>query len=510
MSQQDTFLVSIYSLINMLIPIIIGFVLSKLGVLTEKTRGVVSHLNYYAFAPIYVFIFIMQAIDKNSLTEMGLVLFSSLSSVFIGFLITLGLVLVLGGDVRSRFSYTFIQVYQNAVVMPQMLAESLCDEGAKYATTPTCKNKLTKSYCALPCIYVNILYWVTVLPTLQAEKKMSNEIKKIFAIVLNYYDKIDNFLKDKDFTGRKQVAFGSKCIEITTANVHPDHKADPIITARSAHVDDKEHLQTEAALVTGSNEGQSLHEPIKIEDPRFIEEYYGRRIDKADYNLILERFAEFEEKVFNKSDQEGAKKAIEDCVLKPHKLLEKPIFDDIWSLDFYKRRIIYSPPAIWSLIGLVLGFIFPFKEWFFDTKNKPLPTFISTLQTVGAMLSPFSMFLLGTYIAQASTITPDMFIRWKHIILSNLIRNLILPLFGYLWVFVVLRNMVPDIYENNPILMFLNYTYWIVPNGIILIAVYVVADYFAKEFAIISIYMNLVSIPMMAIYLIIYFLIRGD
>ena len=55
--------------------------------------------------------------------------------------------------------------------------------------------------------------------------------------------------------------------------------------------------------------------------------------------------------------------------------------------------------------------------------------------------------------------------------------------------------------------MFINYCYWIVPNGIMLIAVYVVADYFSSEFAVISIYMNIIALPMMAIFLVIYFVV---
>lgn len=513
-SQEDTLLSAIYAVINMIISILIGFILAKIGVLTATTRGVVSNINYYALVPIYGLMYVMKAIDRDSLKELAYVLFSSISSVLVGFVVTLTIVFSIGSDVRYLFSYTFVVVYQNIVVMPQMLAESLCARGGKYETTLTCKSSLVKPYCALPFIYLNIAYWVTVLPVLQSEKGKALEIRKIFAIVLNYYDKINDFLNDSDFSKRKIPHFGEKALPAMhneiysppvagagTANQSPAVHNGEDAEAKSEH---RELFNTEVAL-TVKDEKKNLPMPIKTEDPRFIEEYYNRTISRSDYNAIIAHFEKFEETVFNAPEQAVNKETIIENVLNPEKLMEKMVKEDICTLDFYKRRIIYSPPALWSIVGVILGFIFPFKEWFYEPTRKPLPTFISTLETVGGMMSPISLFLLGTYIAQSSVIRSDFFIKWRHVIVSNLVRNLIMPMFGLLWICVFVKNMDSELYNGNPVLIFIKYTYWIVPNGVVLISVYVVADYFAKEFAVLSVYLNIISMPMMAIYLVIYF-----
>ncbi|MDR3549598.1 MAG: AEC family transporter [Candidatus Pacebacteria bacterium] len=483
---------AIYAVINMIISVLIGFILAKLGILTPTTRGVVSSVNYYALVPIYGLMYIMKAIDRNSLTELGFVLFSSISSVIVAFIVTLTIVFAIGADVRYRFAYTFIVVYQNIVVMPQMLAESLCAKGGKYETSLTCKNSLVKPYCALPFIYVNIAYWVTVLPVLQNEKSISCEMRKIFAVVLNYYEKIDDFLADSDFSKRKSLKLGEK----------PSQDATPALAGVEAKADRcGDILTTEAALFMKDDKFM----PLKTDDSRFLDEYYNRTITKGDYNNIMAQYAKFEETVLNAPDQTANKEIIYETILKPEKLLEPPVREDILSLDFYKRRILFSPPALWSIIGVILGFIFPFKEWFYEPTRKPLPTFISTLETVGGMMSPISLFLLGSYIAQSAVISRDLFIRWKHVIVSNLVRNLIMPLIGLLWICVFVKGMNESLYINNPVLIFIKYSYWIVPNGVVLISVYVVADYFAKEFAVLSVYLNLVAVPMMAVYIFVYF-----
>ena len=526
MGQEDTALAAVYAVINMIISILIGFILCKMDVLTLKTRGVVSSVNYYALVPIYAMMFICKAIRKDSLNELGYVLFSGLCSVVMGFIVTLGFLVFMKPDIRFRFAYTFVVVYQNIVVMPQMLADSLCGTGGKYATHFACKQGLVKPYCALPFMYVNILYWITVLPIIQNEKRMANEIRKAFITVLNYYQDVESFLKDTDFAQKKSVRFDEKEVEKMIAkkkglslppppkNTNPSNPAPSPSPNSPTHLvssgtatpamptESKEAYETNSALTEKKAEG-SL--PKDFDNKEYIKEFYERRVTSEDYENIMKRFKEFEDNVLSKEEHKSEKCAIDECVLRPEKLLDAVVIDDISSWDFYKRRILFCPPAVWSIIGVILGFIFPFREWFFDANNKPLPTFTATLETIGGMMSPISMFLLGTYIAQSAVITDDMYIRLKHIILSNLVRNIALPLIGYLWIFVFIKGMSDDIYTGNPVLLFIVYTYWIVPNGIILIAVYVVADYFAREFAVISVYMNILAIPMMAIYLIVYF-----
>lgn len=184
--------------------------------------------------------------------------------------------------------------------------------------------------------------------------------------------------------------------------------------------------------------------------------------------------------------------------------------DPVCSFTFFKKRILFSPPALWSFIGLAFGLISPWKTWFFDTGRKPLPTFISTMQSVGNMMSPASMFLLGAYIAQGAKLGRDMLLSWKHLIHSCIFRYVILTCIGLLWSFVIMKGMDKNLFYDNPIVSFMCYTYWCLPNGIVLIAVYSVAEYYGREFGLLSIALNAVSVPIMMIFFTIYLTIYGD
>jgi hypothetical protein len=423
----------------------------------------------------------------------------------------------MNSDVRGRFAYSFVIVYTNSVVMPQMLAQSTCGTGGKYNAFAACKLGLTKPYSSIPFIAINILYWVTVLPMLQYEKGLAQNAKKVMAVVLNYYDNLQSFLNDSKFENHYLPKFDEdycKMLKEKKSNASPTPPHHP----KNGETPQKGKEMRETALAMSS-----APIPLEFTDPKFIKDYF-QILNSTQYVFLMERYELFEkEKLIPKENPQeeeqlcnddpkrhdtiAAYHIIKKYVLEPNNLLTPQVKDDLCTLDFYYRRIIKSPPALWSIIGLICGFIFPFNTWFFDPLNNPLPTFIGTVQTIGGMMSPISMFLLGTYLAQASYVTSDMLIQWKHVIISNIVRNIMLPLIGYFWMFVVLDKVNEHIFKTNPVLMMMLYTLWMVPNGIVLIGVYVVADYYAKEFAVLSVYLNLIAIPMMAIFLIIYFIL---
>jgi hypothetical protein len=393
-----------------------------------------------------------------------------------------------------------------------MLAQSTCGVGGKYAAYAACKQSLVKPYSSVPFIPINLLYWVTVLPMLQYEKQLAQNTKKAFYVILNYYENLQSFLDDSNFINRSDPKFDEELIK---SNIERKASGAPAIPKKTdTEKGDIENRET--------NLGMCIL-PIESSSKRFVDEFFAV-MNSSRYNQFMDKYDLFEktilipdadtkkEEELSQSDpkRKGAQASyniIRKYVLIPENLLVPGIKDDLCTLDFYYRRIIKSPPALWSIIGLICGFIFPFNTWFFDPLNNPLPTFIGTVQTIGGMMSPISMFLLGTYLAQASYVTQDMLIQWKHVIISNIVRNIMLPLIGYFWMFVVLDKVNEHIFKTNPVLMMMLYTLWMVPNGIVLIGVYVVADYYAKEFAVLSVYLNLIAIPMMAIFLIIYFIL---
>eukprot|EP01022_Parablepharisma_sp_SALTPOND_P016698 TRINITY_DN2506_c0_g1_i1.p1 TRINITY_DN2506_c0_g1~~TRINITY_DN2506_c0_g1_i1.p1 ORF type:complete len:530 (+),score=34.01 TRINITY_DN2506_c0_g1_i1:101-1591(+) len=478
MIQYDLVLEAVYSVLNMAMLVFIGFLLAKFNVLNVQGRRVMSGLSYYILIPIFSLIFIMQAISKEKLDEFGLVLISIVPCLCIAFLLTLAVTYIFKFDVRIRYAFVFANVYMNFIAMALLLAGTLCDQGGMYVNTLACKKGLVPAYTSVPLIFLNFLYWVTVLPALLHEKRIALEIKRIFAIVLNYYDTVDEFLKDVTF--KNAVIRMSPKTKKNEGNITKIDMESP-------------YLNTPHKLI------------LDLNSPQFIHEYYSRVITPSEYSLLKDAFQKFEEEVYNQPNNLPIKKIIEESVLIPAQLQTLPPSQKVFTFQFFKDRILLSPPAFWSLLAVILGFIFPVKEFLFDPENKPLPTFISTLRTVGNMVAPIAMFLLGSYLAEGVKITKDMLIGWRHVIISNVLRNLVMPAIGLFWILVVIKNMNKEVYSENPVLMFIDYTHWIVPTGVVLISVYVVAEYFTQEFSVIALTVNIVSLPMMTVFLILYF-----
>jgi len=540
-SQTETILNSLYAVLNMTISVIIGFILAKMNVLTQTTRKVVSDVNYYALIPIFCLVFIMQAIDRNHLNELFLLLASTMPAIIVGMVLTYGAAILFRFDIRMRSAYTFINAYGNLVVMPQLLASSFCEKGGKYGDTPQCKAGLVNAYTSVPMIFINILYWATVLPVLQEEKRIANAVKKIYLIVLNYYPTINEFMNDPNFRSAKITYNIHELENINDSNQHhigPEKSIIPHLTKEEDRESEKskktrlheekqedDQASKEQAVIVSTNQlighkkagNQQSHSTnielfegnhndlVKSDNERFIHEYYDNIMNMDFFDNLQKRFSEFETTIYNTNENLQAKLDIEKYILMPENVdrtLEK---EKIFSFRFLKNRILMAPPTVCSLLGILFGFIFPVKEFLFDPANKPIPMFLNTLRNIGNMMSPVSMFMLGTYLAQSSVISQTMFIRWKHVILSNIIKNMVMPALGLLWCLFIIRWLNPHAYAHNNILVTIDYLQWIVPNGLVLISVYVVADYFAKEFAVLSIYMNLLAIPAMAIFLVVFF-----
>jgi len=514
-SQTETILSSLYSILNMTISVIIGFILSKMNVLTPVTRKIVSDINYYSFVPIYCLVFIMQAIDRNRLSELFLLFASNIPALVIGLLITYLATWIFNFDIRMRFSYIFINACGNFAVISQILGAAFCDKGGKFENTPQCKAGLVNAYSSVAMIYINIFYWAAVLPIIQKEKQISREIQKIYLIVLNYYSTINDFMSDTKFAKSKQINLAkNNSIELISTqrnseepsvlnNITNNHESSTIekIPKMTKPLKNRpKYIQsTQIDLETPPDE------LVTLENPRFLKEYYDKEVSRAFYLNLIEHYNNFRQVIYYNKDNEPVRAEIKKTILIPYQLDKMIEIEPVFSWTFVKNRILTAPPSICSIIGLILGFIFPVKEFLFDPANKPIPMFLNTLKTVGGMMMPISMYLLGTYLAQSATISQQMFIRWKHVIISNVIKNLIMPCIGLFWILYVVRQLSQEEFRNNPILVTINFIQWIVPNGLVLIAVYVVADYFAKEFAVLSIYLNLVSVIMMSAFLVTFF-----
>lgn len=471
MDTKNIILTSIYAVGSLVVVVMAGFGLAKMSVLTPTSRRILSECNFYMVGPIFAFVEVMAVVDKDKLNEIGYIVFSSIGNIVVGFIVTLAFAFILRFDIRLLFSFTFICVYANIVIFPQMLSAASCTTGVNVKNKNCAKSA---SYSSVPLIYITCLYWITIYPALKYERIIRLKVKRAFAIALNFYPTIDNFLNDSQLTNYAIPSFDERITETAPQSNSSPSAREPI-----------------------------RNKPIEVTDPNFLKEECDRVISFTSYNKILSCAQEFEEKVLSKPECQRAKDEIFQKVLKPNDILIIPENVKIFSWAFIKQRVIGSPPAFFAILGLIGGFIFPFKTWLFGNDD-PLPLLIKTLRSIGSMYSVISMILLGTTIAQGAVMTKDMIMGWKHIIFSNIIRNIILPLLGLLWVFVILKNMDENMFKTNGVLMLIDYIYWIAPNGIGLVTVYIVADYPAKEFGVMSVYMNLICLPMMTIHLIIY------
>jgi len=501
MKISEVFLTSLFSVLNLTIPIIIGIILFKYKILTTQTRKALRDLNYYVVIPLFGLMNIIRAIRKDYLQEIGFIFLAVIPVIFLTFIIIFVTTLIFGIDIRIRLSYTFCICFGNFVVIPQILAHSICKESDFYSKTRLCRQDLIDPISSIPLIFSNVVYWVIGLPVLQYEKNIYRDLEKIYLVVLNYYKNIELFMKDTDFTNITELPH-----LIYTEPLENKDLSIVVIENESRNLARKNSVP-----INNQNFSDEFirSEIITRNSMKFKREFYEKSISSySKYRQIQVHFKKFVKKVFNTQLNYHNKRLIFKYVILPYKLNVKTENENLFSWKFYIKRILLSPPAIITLLAFCFGFISPIRSFFIGEINiNPVNLFIATLDKIGNMMTTLTLISLGTFIYEGTRIKENMLISKKLIIISNILKNLVIPSFGLFWVFIVIRYSYPEIYQNSPVLIFLSYSYWAVPNGLVLITMYSVAEYFGKEFAILSVYMNTISLGIMPLFFTIFFIL---
>jgi hypothetical protein len=122
------------------------------------------------------------------------------------------------------------------------------------------------------------MYWVTVLPLLQSEKRTSLITKKIMLVALNYYKSIDNFLANsQDYSAAKFIG---------------DHETKEFCT---------ENYTTATPCIDSNNiMSIDIHSPrnsapklLNTTSDTFISEYYGKTLTSKRYKELIDAYAFF-------------------------------------------------------------------------------------------------------------------------------------------------------------------------------------------------------------------------
>ncbi len=433
----------------------LGIAMARLGALNAEGGKKFTVATYYLLLPLYCAIGLAGEVYlPDDIAAIGYLAFSFLTSFIVGLVITWLYCKITRIDHRIMTSFIVMCGFGSITAIPVVMAKAVCEDGAPLGGHESCK--YVEGYASIGILIVCICLWSFFPMLLTHEKAFCLDIRRKMAVVREFYDTLPEFMNDIELT------------KITTTQEEQTNN----------------RLETSYAM---AEDGLVRDKFYKCDHPKSHE----NTLDDEDLiayslglNLDYKTSVEFNHH-FDKMLEKIDKSMYEQISHKIPKLTPP--------LNFTCKTVlieVFSPPVIGSLIGIIIGTIKPLKEALFSDLGGRI--FLDTLTTVSTIAVPNLMMVLGSKLYNGFNFDKDVNLRKIDLIAFIVLRLIVVPAFGLIFMVIVNLFDTKEIQENK-VLNFIMYAFWNVPPSTQLVSLFVMIGYYLKEMTIIQFWGNLIS-----------------
>ena len=458
----ETAIVSaILSSLQLIILVVAGIVLTKLGPLDRQGEMKFALGNYYLFLPFFSAVEIARATDLDSIANLGLLLMNFFINSAITLLLTLIYCHLSKMDVRTINSFVMIAGFGNIALYPSVIVDSMCGDNGLFEGDDDCDNGY--GFCVFGIFMINTVIWAAGPYFLVKDKCIELGIRRQMCLIKQVYNSPKDFMNDEDFSILNKV---------TEENLYS------LVNDQN---NNEEKSTTREKLTTESN--QHTNGQVKIPDNELIEHpeicQYSNQIYMSCnvYNQFLKKYEEF------------TKKVKPELLAKMNDKLPKLTEPPKTTCKVLLSRVI-TPPVVACVIGVILGLITPVKDAFFSSLGKQI--FMKTFTNIGAITLPIANMLLGCKLSSGFIFSEGMLLRIKDLIAIIVIRHILLPFTGLGYIKLLMKIGISQITESK-IFSFIMYSYWFVPPSVLFISLFVMLKHYMKEIALLQFWTNVLT-----------------
>jgi len=441
-----------------------GVLLRYLNIFEKVGEFKSAEANLHCFIPIYLIITFSKAIEVPTSKGLGLLFFS--------FIISSGLSAIFGWvytklfkvDVRVSQVFVLLMTWGNVAFLPHVLIGAMCGEGGALQGDPNCSKNTGYSFYGLFLFNLSLLILGPLY--MHKDKAICYNVRRQMKLVKNFYDTPQAFLDDKDLVKMnegikyKKIGIESSPEKLAASPSHTETK--PIKDAVQ---------ETEARINISGNAkeifyGKNSKVPITaIEDNDLIEYSLLIHMDSNTYEQWLAHFDKFLEKL----DDHTFHEIYDGQIPNPE---HSPGYD----MDLLHHCV--TSKAIWGcIIGLIFGRIPAVMDWIYAEKQEKY--FMGTFEHLSQIAIPLAVLIWGTQLYSGFTFKYSN-IRLLDLIALHIMRLLIIPSIGLGFIYGLSQDGISEL-DNDRVLMFSMYADWLVQPGLLLLTLFVLCGYYAKE-----------------------------
>ena len=458
MSIDVVFYEVMINLLQLLIYSLVGTALNKLGIFDIVGERKSAEANLHIFVPAFSFITFSNAVNGLSSASLGIIFFSFAVSAATAAVVAYFYCTIVKTDVRITRVFLLLNAFGNVAFLPETVLVALCGKDGALSGYGLCSNKI--GYSMYQLFLFNVLLIMIGPFFMNRDKSVAYNIKRQMVLVKYFYESPEIFLTDKDLSmmdAKNKLEPGKISIEIaSTERIPPPLSEERLVTVTGL-------VKTTTVREDFYGNGSKVPASV-LDDPELVDYAVSIHMDDDVHKAWEAQF----EALLKKIDMDVYKRLAEG-IPAPMKFPE--VDKDFWI------HMATSKVVIFGILGVIIGRIPTAMGWLYGPDG--LKYFMGTVKGVAGLALPLAVMVWGVQLSPGFLFKGSN-IRLFDIIGLIILRLAIVPAIG-LGFSSVLNHGGIEALNDDKVLAYSVYSMWCIQPGLLLLTLFVLCGYYARE-----------------------------
>jgi predicted permease len=564
---------SLLTVIQIYIYLGIGIIAYYKKIINKQMATFISKLVAFIIFPFYNMLELSRVSTPENMKIFWILIVSTLTSLFIGFIISKLFNMFFGLDKRTSYSSSLLISLPSLGSMPLVLGKALCISGGPLDGDPRCSFVTGFLVMDLMIFQIQMFFagYSIIVKDINLLLPFEEKLHYIWHLFLKKQGKEDivvldlfeKYLKDKKLANSKFKAFiganrivHSKGLDFEFILPTEDKPMRSVILGEEFYLDGKNYNNSNNNQSDGDHSHSLDYSALEVKPHLgIIEQNINQQSPPKARNklktikLISNKVMMYYNNVFKIIEEEINNKDLQNYEAEKHKIIHnlkhfplkfpivrsfhisesllkdvdvefkhfeqtvKAIIPDFKITEYTKKSNIviygrvYYPPIIGCFLGLLIG-LSGMRDIVFSS-NHYMKNFFDAWSIITVVNVPFIYTAAGVALAATKTISRDMILTKKDILLGILIRFVIIPAIGLLWIF-IWKTYYGGIVEESKVVRFAMFMPFCLPVAALVVVFFNLVNFYVEETGYQMFVQYISSLVFLTLLFLIYFITLGS
>jgi predicted permease len=557
----------LFSVLQIYIFLAIGVWSYYKGIINKQTSTFISKLIAFFIFPLYNMLELSRVATVDNMRISWLLMISTLVSLSLGFILSIAFTKLFKLDKRTAYSFSLLNSLPSLGSLPLVLGKALCISGGPLDGDPKCS--VITGFLVIDLMIFQIQMFFTgysiVIKDIELVKPFEEKLHYLWHIFLRkrgeddivVLDLFERYLKRQVKAKEKYREFLKEYRIVHNDGIDFEFRLPEIKSSCAPNDDDSFIIQEPICIETAKRNYFMDYSAIE-EKPGgvFVEAHPEKRLEDhsrltATYSIhmIIKNIQKYYGAIFQIIEENLNKKVAADYEVEKARIIhnlqhfppkfpvvrsfhiDQNILDQVdkefvnydgvikkyrpdFKLTEYTKKSqivilgkVYYPPIIGCFLGLLIG-LSGMRDIAFSS-NHYLKNFFDIWPIITVVNVPFIYTSCGFALAATKNLSRDMILTKKDIMVGMLVRFIIIPAVGLLWIY-IWKTLYGGIVEESKVIRFAMFLPFCLPVAAVIVVFLNIVNFYIEETAY-QIFIQYIScLVFLTVLFLIYFITLGS